>query len=393
MFTIEPPLSRSTGSACLQASHVPVRLTATLRTKASTVSSVAGASPSARLAPTLLCRMSSRPRRSWATATSRRTASSSVTSASTAHARPPSFAIRSTVSWAESRRRSATTTRAPSRASTSAVARPLPNVPPGVCPPPTTIAVLPSTRPRPLTWGPRPGPPAPRRSERPGKAGAPLFPLAGTSAAAAGGRAIRPPAPRPGPEVRREDAALLDGQSRRERAIDAQRRAEDVVDHPGAVLQIEHGDVGLATDGQAAQARLGADGLGRVRGRHRDHLRQREAEAEEARHHLGHAVHGHLAPGHREIRADAVREQALVDDAPADVEAEVHAAVGGVEPHPAIRRLARLRHQLAVAVEHAAGIGREVVGEDVTGLEQGEQRVDHLRVVALLGVAGVAQPL
>src|SRR5437773_948467 len=55
--------------------------------------------------------------------------------------------IRSAVSWADSRRRSATITWAPSRASKSAVARPLPIVSPGVCPPPTTMAILSATRP------------------------------------------------------------------------------------------------------------------------------------------------------------------------------------------------------------------------------------------------------
>ena len=81
-------------------------------------------------------------------------------------------------------------------------------------------------------------------------------------------------------------------------------------------------------------------------------------EPEEARHDLGHAVHGVEPAGHREIGADAVREQALVDDAAADVEAEVHPPVRGVEPHAAVGGLARLRHQLAVGVEHAAGVRR-----------------------------------
>src|SRR5206468_1003952 len=74
-------------------------------------------------------------------------------------------------------------------------------------------------------------------------------------------------------------------------------------------------------------------------------------------------------------------------------EAEVHPAVRGVEPDAPVGGLARLRHQLGVDVQHAARVRGEVVGEDVAGLEQIEQRVDHLRVVALLGVADVDHEL
>ncbi len=51
------------------------------------------------------------------------------------------------MSWAEARSRSTTRTFAPSRARRRAVARPLPMVSPGVCPPPTRMATLPSTLP------------------------------------------------------------------------------------------------------------------------------------------------------------------------------------------------------------------------------------------------------
>src|SRR5215470_1812896 len=146
MFTMEPRTSRSAGRACLQVRHVAFRLTARLRSKASSVSSTAPASPRARLAPTLLWRMSRRPKRSRAAAIRRATSASRVTSAAKAHARPPSPWINSTVSWAEESARSTTHTCAPSRPSTMAVARPLPMVWPEVCPPPTTIAALPSTR-------------------------------------------------------------------------------------------------------------------------------------------------------------------------------------------------------------------------------------------------------
>ena len=71
------------------------------------------------------------------------------------------------------------------------------------------------------------------------------------------------------------------------------------------------------------------------------------------------------------------------------VEAEVHAPVGGVEPDAAIGRFARLGHQLAVGVEHAAGVGGEVVGEDVAVVQQRQQFADDGGVIALLGIANV----
>src|SRR5947209_2168824 len=75
------------------------------------------------------------------------TESSEVASAWQAVASLPSCLMRLTVSSADSRDRSATRTRAPSRASRMAVARPLPIVSPAIWPPPTTMATLPSTRP------------------------------------------------------------------------------------------------------------------------------------------------------------------------------------------------------------------------------------------------------
>ena len=68
-------------------------------------------------------------------------------------------------SAAESSRRSTQSTVAPSRANRMAVARPLPMVSPGVCPAPTTTAVLPASRPA-ITRSPasaRPGSRARRR--------------------------------------------------------------------------------------------------------------------------------------------------------------------------------------------------------------------------------------
>ena len=136
-----------------------------------------------------------------------------------------------------------------------------------------------------------------------------------------------------------------------------------------------------------------ADRLRRIGGAHRDDLGQREPEPEKARHHLRHAVHGAEPAGDREVRADAVREQTLVDDAAADLEAEVHPPVGGVEPDAPVGGLAGLGHQLAVGVEHAAGVGGEVVRQDVALVEERQERADHRRGVALLGVADVDHQL
>ena len=98
MFTIEPPDSRSAGSAYLQVSHMPSRLTLKLSSKASFLMSMAGPSPSSRLAPTLLCRMSIRPSRASTASIIALIESSSVTSAVPAQAVWPSAVIMSTVS-------------------------------------------------------------------------------------------------------------------------------------------------------------------------------------------------------------------------------------------------------------------------------------------------------
>ena len=96
------------------------------------------------------------------------------------------------------------------------------------------------------------------------------------------------------------------------------------------------------------------------------------------------------AAGHGEVGADAVGQQALLDACAGPTSKLKFIRPCAVSNHtPRSRRLARLRHELAVGVEHAAGIGGEVVGEDVALLEQRQQRADHLRVVALLGVADV----
>src|SRR5262245_13389376 len=152
MLTIEPePCSRIVGNACLADSQALLRLTAKLRSNASSVSRSAGASPSAMEAPTLLCRTSIRPSLERTVSNRLVKSSSLVASAWNGVAAPDSASINEQVAVAEARSRSTHTTCAPSRASRMAVARPLPMVSPGVWPAPTTIAIFPATRPGMLT--------------------------------------------------------------------------------------------------------------------------------------------------------------------------------------------------------------------------------------------------
>src|ERR1700733_7836733 len=84
--------------------------------------------------------MSRRPHRLCASSTIALMSRSLVTSASNAIALPPSASIIPAVSCAEDRLRSTHSTKAPSRAKVSAVARPLPMPSPGLWPAPTTMA-------------------------------------------------------------------------------------------------------------------------------------------------------------------------------------------------------------------------------------------------------------
>src|SRR6266446_5514516 len=85
-----------------------------------------------------------------------------------------------------------------------------------------------------------------------------------SSAAAAADRrrgrqhAVGFPAPRAWSPVRREDAAALERHERNHRLGDAQPRAENVVHRPAPFAQLEHRDVGLTPDAEAAQTLLGA---------------------------------------------------------------------------------------------------------------------------------------
>ena len=141
VVTIAPrPADNMCGSACLQPSIGPRRLTVMVRSHTST--SIVTTSASRWMMTTsaaLLWSSCTEPYRSTAAATMAATDASSLTSASWAEAVPPRAVIRSTVSAAPSGLMSATTTRTPSVASRSALARPMPE------PDPVTIATLPSS--------------------------------------------------------------------------------------------------------------------------------------------------------------------------------------------------------------------------------------------------------
>ena len=146
MFTIDPPpRSRITGMTALQVRHMPVRFTSKMRCHASS-STLRGRA--GRRCRCRRCCAGCRGRRSARAAAVGIVAhdASSVMSAAWPTASPPSSRIIATVSSADSRSRSTTRTRAPSRAKRIDVARPLPMVSPGVCPPPTTTATRPASR-------------------------------------------------------------------------------------------------------------------------------------------------------------------------------------------------------------------------------------------------------
>src|SRR5947208_3223704 len=127
------------GIACLQPRNGPLRLTATSRSKTAISSSTMSLSTSlVEASDALLCKTSRPPNRLTAVSTMRTTLGSSETSTSAATALVPSSpATRS----ASAPLISATTTDAPSRSISRAVASPMP------LPAPVTIATLPSRRP------------------------------------------------------------------------------------------------------------------------------------------------------------------------------------------------------------------------------------------------------
>ena len=111
----------------------------------------------------------------------------------------------------------------------------------------------------------------------------------------------------------------------------------------------------------------------RVRSCHANDVFKREAQRHEAREHLGHAVDGVHASRRSHVGADAARLHALVECGLCHVEAEVLPSVRGVEEHAAMLRFQNLADDLAVAVDDAARIAAEEVGDDVAVLKQGQQ--------------------
>src|SRR5258707_911844 len=141
-----PPCSRMIGMACLMDIHADLRLTLRMRSNACSSARCAGPSPPPPI-PTLLTRISIRPQRDLASATTAAQSASRETSARNGAALPPSLAIMATVSIAVARSRPTHRTCAPSRANSTAMARPLPMVSPADWPAPTMMAILPCRRP------------------------------------------------------------------------------------------------------------------------------------------------------------------------------------------------------------------------------------------------------
>ena len=134
-----PPCPSIWRTSYFMHSHTPVTLTAIVRSKSFWVQAVVDLPlPSI---PALLNAQSSRPYASTARPTIASTSAEFETSARTNVAAPPAAVTCSTVSWPPASVTSATTTLAPSRAKTSAAARPIPD------PPPVTSATFPSTLP------------------------------------------------------------------------------------------------------------------------------------------------------------------------------------------------------------------------------------------------------
>ena len=98
---------------------------------------------------------------------------------------------------------------------------------------------------------------------------------------------------------------------------------------------------------------------------------------------------GYLAARHCQVGADAVGQHALVQDFVGDIKGEVHASVGSIQPYSTFVGFFSLGNQLAVIVQHSAGVAGEVVGDNVSLVQDGQQFTDHIGVVALEGVSNV----
>src|SRR5262249_980707 len=143
MLMMAPPPCRSMcGIAYLHIKNGPLRFTSCTRSQSSSV--VDTGSPTFSM-PTLLCRMSMRPKRSMVASMTARTSAARLTSPASANASPPAVRISSAVASAAARFRSTAAIRAPSRAKSSAVALPLP-MPAAIVPAPVTRATFPCNR-------------------------------------------------------------------------------------------------------------------------------------------------------------------------------------------------------------------------------------------------------
>jgi hypothetical protein len=145
MFTIDPPPPAAiTGTACFEARNAVRRLRSRARSQSS---SLVSTTVPTKARPMLFTSTFSPPKASTAARTIASQSAERVQSAANTSAVPPSDSMRAFVSPARSGTRSTHRTRAPSRASTTADARPVPTPGPGVDPAPVTIATFPSTRP------------------------------------------------------------------------------------------------------------------------------------------------------------------------------------------------------------------------------------------------------
>jgi len=134
-FTIRPPPWRFMCGIASRARRIAAN---SLSSKSAChIASVAAANSPVAEVPALLTRMSSRPKAASVSATTRSQSAALLTSACTGATRPPAARISAAVCSSRSRPRAAIATAAPSCASSTAVARPMP------CVPPVTIATFP----------------------------------------------------------------------------------------------------------------------------------------------------------------------------------------------------------------------------------------------------------
>ena len=96
-----------------------------------------------------------------------------------------------------------------------------------------------------------------------------------------------------------------------------------------------------------------------------------------------------MAARYGQVGADAVGQYSLVQDFFRHIEGKIHSAMGGVQPNAPFMGFFGLWYQLTVGIQHATGVTSEVVGDDVTFVQDGQQFSDDVGVVALQRVADV----